>query len=139
MAVSYPRGMAPAVPAPLAPQPKGTPAPPGGFQKALTHHAHVGTALKAGNAKQAMHHIGHMMLALKNGMKAGMKPQTAPTGMAALPSPATEVADGADSEGTNDAAESSALPAKKPNPFNRGAFGAMKKKASPAAQLPPQL
>lgn len=35
------------------------------LSKAMTHHGHIGAALKAGNAQQAMHHVGHLMLALR--------------------------------------------------------------------------
>lgn len=119
MSVSYPKGMMPPVPAPMSQPVKAKAAPSGGFAKALTHHGHVGAALKAGNASKAMHHIGHMMLAVRNASSAA-----APTGAMAPPSPAEELPETGTADGTDEPEAS--LPAKKPAPFNRSAFAAMK-------------
>lgn len=122
MSVSYPKGMMPPVPAPMSQPVKAKAAPSGGFAKALTHHGHVGAALKAGNASKAMHHIGHMMLAVRNASSAA-----APTGAMAPPSPAEELPETGTAEGTDDANEpETSLPPKRPVAFKRGAFAAMK-------------
>lgn len=117
MPVSYPKGvsgMSPAVVAPLSPPVRGTPAPPGGFAKALTHHGHVGKALKVGDAKKAMHHIGHMMLAIRNA-----SPVAAPATATGVPMPD-------DSDGTDDGSTPATPPmAPTKKPFNRGVFSAM--------------
>jgi hypothetical protein len=46
--------------------------------KAMTHHGHIGAALKAGNAQQAMHHVGHLMLALRAVPSADSAPSNTP-------------------------------------------------------------
>lgn len=124
MSVSYPKGSprpvlktapmasmpsAPSAPTgmsrPHAPVPAGTGATPGAkpttghFGNAMTHHGHLGAALKSGDASAAMKHVGHILRAVRSNQSA---PNSANTAVKAPPAAAPSMGEPPSSDGTDE-------------------------------------